>query len=69
MLYTYNTKQRGKPMTEEKKNLVIMELQFALTRIANHHDPVGNVTWKDLALQMAEVAREALNYLDKGENR
>lgn len=56
-------------MTEEKKELVMVELKFALTRIANHYDPVGNVTWKDLALQMAEVAKEALNYLDKGENR
>lgn len=51
-------------MTENQKDLVMMELEFALTRIANHYDPVGDFTWKDLALEMAEVAREALEYLD-----
>lgn len=51
-------------MTENEKDLAMTELELALLRIARHYDPVGNFTWKDLALQMAEVAREALEYLD-----
>jgi hypothetical protein len=51
-------------MTENEKDLAMTELELALLRIANHYDPVGDFTWKDLALEMAEVAREALGYLD-----
>ncbi len=53
-------------MTENEKKLVMTELELALIRIAEHRGVDGEiiVAWKDLALQMAEVAKEALEYLN-----
>lgn len=62
-------------MTEEKISKmrnVIIELEMALFWISKNTHPWGSgdiYTWKDLALKMAKVAREALESLDKGENR
>jgi hypothetical protein len=51
-------------MIENKKNLGMVELELALFWISKQSHPYGGITWKDLALQMAEVAREALEQLD-----
>jgi hypothetical protein len=45
-------------MTDIEKRALLLEV--ALIKIAGHYDPVGDFTWKDLALEMAEVAKDGL---------